>query len=117
MKELSVEYDPMFKSTTTIYADGEGGLVIREMQDVQDILELNKAQFAQTDERERWTPLRDSEQLGRHYARVPMIILSQWQQEAKRRDLSTRETEEFFKKKLDDRDNSMFRTFPGKLSR
>jgi hypothetical protein len=117
VKKLGTEYDPMTKLRVDYYPDGEGGLLVYESQEVGDTLELNKAQFAQTDERERWTPLNDAAYLGRHVARIPLQILGEWQRECKKRGYSQRETDEFIKRKLDDRDNALFRTFPGKLSK
>ena len=53
MKKLGSEVDELgFKKT--YYADGDGGLVIETSQNVTAILEANKAQYNQKDERSRW---------------------------------------------------------------
>lgn len=41
----------------TWYADGEGGLIIKDEQNVAPILEANKAAYNQVDERARWGEL------------------------------------------------------------
>ena len=38
----------------TWYADGEGGLIFRDEQNIAPILEVNKAMYNQIDERARW---------------------------------------------------------------
>jgi hypothetical protein len=40
--------------TKNYYADGEGGLIIETAQDVSAIIEQNKREYAQVDERARW---------------------------------------------------------------
>jgi len=41
----------------TWYADGEGGLIIKDEQNIAPILEANKAAYNQVDERARWGEL------------------------------------------------------------
>lgn len=55
MNKLGVDYTADGKRTW--YADGEGGLVIKEEQNVAPILEANKRAYAQVDERARWGEL------------------------------------------------------------
>jgi hypothetical protein len=53
MKKLGTETDAI-GIQKTYYADGDGGLIIETSQDVTDIIESNKAEYAATDERKRW---------------------------------------------------------------
>jgi len=87
---------------TYAHADGEGGLILETLQDVEPILEANKSLHADVDERARygeWTRV----------ASIPLVVWEEWKKEGDVRD------PEFLRKKLNDRDNLFFRTRPGRI--
>jgi hypothetical protein len=80
----------------------ENGFVIETKQDVEPIVELNKAQFNLRDERSRYG---DTAQV----ARIPNVIW--W--DLKRRGIADDEAK--LKAWLNDPDNRAFRTRPGRV--
>lgn len=72
-----LEYDPVFKRRTTYwYDETERAQWLTEDWDVGQIVEQNKALFAQTDENARWTPRGDGEESHHtHVFTVPMALV------------------------------------------
>lgn len=96
------DYDELTGITTYAHADGEGGLILETLQDVESVLEANKTLHADVDERaryEEWTRV----------ASIPLVVWEQWKKEGDVRDPN------FIRKKLNDRDNLFFRTRPGRV--
>jgi hypothetical protein len=99
--------DPLTKSAEIATDDGEGGLIITTTQDCTDIIENNKAQYAQTDEREKYGD----------WAKVASIPLAVFQ------DLNSLGIckgfavvdQKKFKDWLNDPENRYFRTRPGRV--
>lgn len=81
----------------------EGEAIIDTQQDVSAITDVTKAMYAQTDERARW----DDDY--NHVASIPYVILMDLQRKGILDD------EERFKAWLNDPDNRMFRTRPGRI--
>lgn len=61
-----VDYDPLLKRTRKVHFDPiDDNFVLESKTDVTDLIEANKALYAQTDEHARWGE-------GRIVARIPM---------------------------------------------
>jgi hypothetical protein len=100
MKRI-LSQNPEFKKTTYFHADAEN-IRIETVQDVTDIVEANKSTFNSTDERARWGE-------WQRVASIPLAVLN---------DLKTKKIAEdpkAMKKWLNDPDNRLFRTRPGRV--
>lgn len=84
------------------YDDETGQATIQTQQDVTAIIEENKQEYAQVDERARWGE-------WTRVASIPMSIYFQLKAEGKLDD------QEYMKKWLNDRDNQYFRTRAGEV--
>ena len=84
------------------YDDETGKATIQTQQDVTAIIEENKQEYAQVDERARWGE-------WSRVASIPMSIYFQLKAEGKLDD------QEYMKKWLNDKDNQYFRTRAGKV--
>ena len=106
MEKRIFEQDELLGITRIWHFDEETDTaVIETIQNVQPIVESNKSEFNQVDERARW----DGEGLGLRVASIPMNIYM---------DLVSKgitRTEKDFKKWLNDPDNRFFRTRPGRV--
>ena len=68
-----LDYDPELRRTTYYwYNDGDKQQRLTEHYDVSAIIEMNKAQYAATDERARWDIPNDK--LGIQVGRIPISI-------------------------------------------
>lgn len=88
---------------TYFHPDGEGGFTLETLQDVEPTLEQNKLLYNDVDERARY-----GEKLTR-VASIPLVVWMQWSREGDINDPA------YIRKKLNDRDNLLFRTRPGKI--
>ncbi len=84
------------------FDDETGQATIQTKQDVTAIIEENKQEYAQVDERARWGE-------WSRVASIPMSIYFQLKAEGKLDD------QEYMKKWLNDADNKYFRTRAGKI--
>jgi len=84
------------------FDDETGQATIQTQQDVTAIIEENKQEYAQVDERARWGE-------WSRVASIPMSIYFQLKAEGKLDD------QEYMKKWLNDADNKYFRTRAGKV--
>ena len=84
------------------FDDETGQATIQTQQDVSAIIEENKQEYAQVDERARWGE-------WSRVASIPMSIYFQLKAEGKLDD------QEYRKKWLNDSDNQYFRTRAGKI--
>ena len=84
------------------FDDETGQATIQTQQDVTAIIEENKQEYAQVDERARWGE-------WTRVASIPMSIYFQLKAEGKLDD------QEYMKKWLNDRDNQYFRTRAGEV--
>lgn len=89
------------------YADGEGGLVIKNTEDVSPWIEQNKAEYNAIDERARWGELTK-------IASVPNSVLAEWERLGFLRGSFIKD-EKALKKWLNDPANRHWRTRPGQV--
>jgi hypothetical protein len=110
MKRI-LDYDPVTK-TVQFYHEDEltGDVALETRQDITAIVEHNKFLYNQFDENARWTdPLRPS--VGQtHYARLPTVIHAQLM-----KITNGGKDQKAFKKWMNDPDNRVFRTRPGRV--
>lgn len=76
-------------------------MTLRSEQDVEPIMEVNKAKFAQVDERAKWRP--DME----HVASIPLVV---WQELTR---LGIAQDDDALKRWMNERDNRVWRVRPG----
>jgi hypothetical protein len=95
---------------TTKYTIKNGVLEIRTFQDIEPIIEANKAAQNNSDFNNGYTPSRDL----KHVASIPRVILNKWAKESGL-NVFSREFGEYLKKKLNDPDNKFLRTGLGEL--
>jgi hypothetical protein len=100
-----LDFDPAMNLVERYYEDNDGQWTVERVQDVEDIIELNKAEYNSVDER----ATHKSESFNR-YARLPLVVLMDLERKGILRDSKA------FMKWLDDPDNRFFRTRPGRLS-
>lgn len=105
MKAL-IDQDPVTRTKEYVhYVPSDEGMVLETKQDVEPVVEANKAQ------------LRDSDghfnlDGQTHVARIPMVVWEQWMRET---NGAIMKDDDLLKQKLNDRDNRAFRTHPGKI--
>lgn len=104
--ETLVDYDPLTRTETHIDVDHEAGIMtVASFQDATDIVEANKLLYNSVDAKAPY---------GEKFNRMAQIPTNIWF-DLVRRGIANDETA--LRKWLDDRDNLLFRTRPGKLSR
>lgn len=92
------------------HSTDDGGLVIETAQDVSGIIESNKKQFNAYDERARWS----DDILGNKIASIPLTVIDDLNQKGIMRGFHILD-EKRFKEFLNDPDNRVFRTRPGRI--
>lgn len=102
-----IDIDP-YTGIKTLWHDDVVGesAYIEEVQDVEAILDANRAAYNQVDERARFG---DKFNQYTHVARIPAVIVNQMMREGVWGDPQA------MKKWLNDRDNAAFRTRPGNV--
>lgn len=109
MESRFLDYDPELKRTRIFHSDSTGDeYAIESVYDVGDIVELNRAKLAQTDERAKWG---EWSQVGS----IPMHIYHQLIADGVIDGDGTCHDPAPLLKYLSDRDNLDFRTRPGRL--
>lgn len=99
-----LDQDPVTRVKEVFHWDDlTQSFVVETLQDVEPVVEETKAQFAATDERARWKG---------DLHRVAQIPLSVWQDLEKK---GITKDEKLLKRWLNDRDNLVFRTRPGRV--
>lgn len=106
MKKL-LSADAATGMVQTAYADGEGGLVIETAQDISDLIERNKASYAQTDENARWGE-------WAHIGSLPLSVIQDLNRKGLLRGFYIIDQKKF-KAWLNDPENRYFRTRPGRI--
>lgn len=91
----------------TWYADGEGGLIIKDEQNVAPILEANKRAYAQVDERARWGD-------GARVAEIPNSVIADLNVQGIMRGFTVIDQKRM-KAFLNDPANLYLRTRPGRV--
>lgn len=105
MQKISEE--KTLEGKRTWYADGEGGLIIKDEQDVSAILEANKASYNQTDERTRWDD-------GARVAEIPNSVIADLNVQGIMRGFTVLDQKRM-KAFLNDPANRYLRTRPGRV--
>ena len=105
MRKLSEE--TTFEGKRTWYADGEGGVIIKDEQNVAPILEANKAAYNQTDERTRWGELT-------RVAEIPNSVIADLNVQGIMRGFTVLDQKRM-KAFLNDPANRFLRTRPGRV--
>jgi hypothetical protein len=109
MKKV-LQVDPLTKTADIAQADGEGGLVITTVQDVSDIVESNKSQYAKVDEKAKWS----GEVFGNKVASIPLAVFQDLNKMGICRGFAVVDQKKF-KAWLNDPANQYFRTRPGRI--
>lgn len=100
-----IDFDPIARTRRRFHwQESTEDMTIESQQDVEPIMEANVAQFNLYDERTKW---RD----GDLAARIPMVIVNRLIREGIFYD------DDALRRWLDDPENAVWRTRPGKLSR
>ena len=95
--------NPATRTVEYFHAAGDGQWHIEKVQDVEDIAEAAKARFNNTDERAKWGNGMT------HVATIPNVVYWQLEKQGITRDAKA------FKRWLNERDNRVFRTRPGRV--
>tara|TARA_R110002020_G_scaffold7935_6_gene32598 strand:+ start:6541 stop:6906 length:366 start_codon:yes stop_codon:yes gene_type:complete len=117
-KKRQLDYNPVTGETEWYHYDSiEDKFTLEKMQDIEPILIANKEQYNSFDERARFgNPLKPSQETWTHYARVPNVILEQMPREMRQGIMSGKSLQgKKWKQWINDLDNRMFRTRPGKI--
>lgn len=110
MRSTLLDYDPVMKKRQDFHWSSDGReFVVETRADVTDIIELNKAEMAQTDERARWGE-------WARVARIPLTEMFRLQREGVVDAMGTVKDDKSFLKWLGDRDQRKLRTRPGRLA-
>lgn len=90
---------------TRFHREADGGFTLQSIQDVEPIIEQNKA-FQNTPQKSDW---------GRHVASIPLVMIEKWGKEAGVNLLALPKDEfhRFIKRKIDDPDYRWLRTDGG----
>lgn len=107
MKLREVEYDPIFNITRKVWFDGDGGIYFQSEQQVSDLVDENKGNYAAVDEHARWGG--DGDNWGRRVASIPLVLWFELEKQGITKD------EKALKKWLNDNENRFFRTRPGRV--
>lgn len=88
----------------------DDGLVIETVQDVSEIVDANRREYASYDERARWS----DEPLGNKVASIPMTVIDDLNKAGIMRGFHVLDQAKF-KAWLNNPDNRFFRTRPGRI--
>lgn len=102
MRTRLFKADATAKTQTLWHDHTDGSVTVERQQDVEELVESNKAEYRSWDERSRWG-------VGRKVAEIPMVTYMQLKKEGIVDDPVR------FKRWLNDRDNLVFRTAPGRV--
>ena len=106
LKGRLIDYDPVTKTASYFHETGEGDFAVVDFQDVEPVLEANKAAFNQVDERARY-----GDKIGKatRVASIPLVVW--WELER----LGIAKDEAALRKFLNASENVGFRTRPGRV--
>mgnify|MGYP003641749203 CR=1 FL=1 len=96
--------------TNTSFIDNGENLVILKSQDITSILEMNKREFAEQDERKRW----GNDAFSNKVASIPLAVFAELEKLGITRGFAVLDNKRF-NAWLNDPDNRAFRTRAGKL--
>lgn len=107
MYTLMGDNDPITGTRAILHHDETGGKVISEVaQDVSDMVDVAKAAYASHDERARF---------GGEFHHVGFIPMSLYFKLRKQARGDKQRLDQLIKEFMNDRDNRMFRTRPGRV--
>lgn len=92
------------------HSDGDGGVIFETRQDVTGIIEQNKKEFNQFDERAKWS----GEVFGNKVASIPLTVIDDLNKSGIMRGFAIVD-EKRFRTWMNEPDNRVFRTRPGKV--
>jgi hypothetical protein len=95
---------------TTEFQDVGDQLIIKRTQDIGAILEANKADYAQTDAKTKWS----ENQLGNRVARIPLDVFLDLEKMGITRGFTVIDKKRF-RQWLNNPDNQVFRTRAGRI--
>jgi hypothetical protein len=95
---------------TVAHADGDGGVVYETRQDVSGIIEQNRKEFNQYDERSKWS----DDLYGNKVASIPLTVIDDLNKQGIMRGFHVLD-EKKFRSWLNHPDNRFFRTRPGNI--
>jgi xylose isomerase len=96
-------------SKTSFHDDGDD-LVIAHSQDVTAIIDANKSEYAQNDERKRWS----DDAFGNKVASIPLVVFQELEKQGITRGFTVLDMPRF-KAWLNNPDNRAFRTRTGRI--
>ena len=97
------DFDPATGINEIFHYNEDGSFAIEAQQDVEPIAEASKRSFnAFSGAKDKWGD-------GQRVASIPLVILQDWMASGKIRDQA------FIKRWLNDPDNAVFRTRPGRV--
>ena len=111
-KDLKKIIDVEGRRIRTAYDDGDGGLIIETKEDITPIIERNKAEYNQYDQRARW-----GEELfdpKNKVATIPLVLFDELNKQGICRGFHIIDQKRF-KAWLNDPENRHFRTRPGRV--
>lgn len=103
-RDTLLDYDPLTQIRTDYHEIDDRHVGFETRQDVTDIIEVNKTFMADVDERHRYGDMS-------RVASIPVSVFFELERTGISRDPVA------FKRWLDDPDNRLFRTRPGRLSK
>ena len=116
MNKRLLDRDPLTGITQWYeYRPVDDTCLIHSVQDVEPIIEFCKGHYNQFDERASWGhPLRPSQETFHHVGVIPAVILDDMPT-AMREGIMQGKDLKAWKRWLNDSDNKMFRTRPGRV--
>lgn len=103
MRQALLSYDPITRKRQVFHASRDGNEYgIETVYDVEPIMDAAKGEHAMIDERARWGDIE-------RVASIPMPLYFELQEKGIVQD------QKAFRRWLNDRDNSVFRTRPGRV--
>lgn len=97
--------------TSTSFIDNGDNLIVKKSQDISHLIEYNKSQYNQSDERQRWD---GNNAYGNKVASIPLVVFNELDKLGITRGFSIIDHKRF-KEFLNNPDNRVFRTRTGKI--
>lgn len=94
----------------TEFFDNGSDVVVKQTQDIGAIIEFNKAQYNETDSRARWS----DDAVGNKVASIPLTVFQDLEKQGITRGFTIIDHKRF-KEFLNNPDNQVFRTRPGRI--
>ena len=98
---------------TAVHADGDGGILIQTRQDVSDIVEQNKKEYAESTNGKGWDGENAFSKKNK-VASIPLVVLADLEKQGIMRGFHIIDMDRF-KLWLNNPDNQVFRTRQGRI--